>query len=39
MTKTGKPAIYQINLSTGVATRGVEVDATQLNAVGRLLPF
>ena len=39
MTKTGKPAIYQINLSTGVATRGVEVDATHLNAVGRLLPF
>ena len=39
MTKTGNPAIYQINLSTGVATRGVEVDATQLNAVGRLLPF
>ena len=39
MTKTGNPAIYQINLSTGVATRGVEVEATQLNAVGRLLPF
>lgn len=39
MTKTGNPAIYQINLSTGVATRGVEVEATHLNAVGRLLPF
>jgi len=38
-TKTGNPAIYKINLSTGVATRGVEVEATQLNAVGRLLPL
>ena len=37
--ENGNPAIYQINLSTGVATRGVEVEATQLNAVGRLLPF
>ena len=38
-TKTGNPAIYKINLTTGVATRGVEVEATQLNAVGRLLPL
>lgn len=38
-TKVGNPAIYKINLNTGVATRGVEVEATHLNAVGRLLPL
>ena len=31
-----KPAIYVIDLSTGQATRGLEVEATEISSVGRL---
>lgn len=38
-TKSGNPALYKIDLNTGVATRAAEAEATQINAVGRLLPL
>ena len=37
--QNGQSCHLQDQSSTGVATRGVEVEATQLNAVGRLLPL
>ncbi len=35
-TATGYPAIYAIDSNTAVATKGVEVEATQIDGVGRL---
>lgn len=35
-TATGYPAIYAIDSNTAVATKGVEVEATNINGVGRL---
>ena len=34
--KSQKPAIYVIDLATGQATRGLEVEATSITSVGRL---
>jgi hypothetical protein len=33
---TGYPAIYAIDCNTAVATKGLEVEATDINGVGRL---
>ena len=35
-TTSGYPAIYKIDPTTGVATKGLTVEATQLSGVGRL---
>ena len=35
-TATGYPAVYAIDSNTAVATKGVEVEATQIGGVGRL---
>ncbi|MBR4128068.1 MAG: DUF4374 domain-containing protein [Bacteroidaceae bacterium] len=35
-TATGYPAIYAIDRNTAVATKGLEVEATNINGVGRL---
>lgn len=35
-TATGYPAVYAIDSNTAVATKGVEVEATQIDGVGRL---
>ena len=36
MSKSQRPALYSIDLTTGVATRRVEVEATRISSVGYL---
>ena len=35
-TTDGYPAIYQIDPSTATATKGITVEATQINGIGKL---
>lgn len=38
-TTNSYPAVYAIDINTGVAEKGLTVEATQISGVGRLLPL
>lgn len=38
-TTNSYPAVYVIDSNTGVAEKGITVEATQISGVGRLLPL
>ena len=38
-TTEGYPAVYAIDSDTAVATKGLTVEATQISAIGRMMPL